>query len=187
MPSPHHRLAHRTLVFPWRWLAWLAYLVLVFGPVLALAYEAVFVPGSAGDGGWALVIPSGRRLGLMLNSLGLAAAVALVGMLLGGLVALFLIQWNRGAWVYLRWLALVLAPLPLYVHALAWSTSLPLQGWLGSVWVQVMGLAPVAVGITLVGLASVEPLLVDAARLARSDMAGLRRVVLPLAGPTLMA
>jgi len=194
--------------FRWSWeillqrLGLLVFLVIVFGPLLVLIIES----GRAlldGNTEWlALAIPTGRRLVLLLQSLGLATAVAAGGIVLGTLVGIVLWRWDTGLGSYLRWLVLVLAPIPPYIHALAWSSTIytvnsalqgvgiptiPLEGWIGSWWVQLMSLAPIAVGLALLGLKSVESVLIDAARLIRSDIRTLARVVLPLAAPAIMA
>jgi len=157
----------------------------------------------AGHSDWLqLAIPSGRRLVLLLNSLGFATAVALSGIILGTLGASIMWRWDTGWRSYLRWLVVVLAPIPPYIHALAWTSAIyainswlkglglpaiPIQGGAIAWWIQLMSLTPIAVGLALVGLKSVEPMLIDAARTMRSDIVGLFRVVLPLAGPALMA
>jgi iron(III) transport system permease protein len=157
----------------------------------------------AGHSDWLqLAIPSGRRLVLLLNSLGFATAVALSGIILGTLGASIMWRWDTGWRSYLRWLVVVLAPIPPYIHALAWTSAIyainswlkglglpaiPVQGGAIAWWIQLMSLTPIAVGLALVGLKSVEPMLIDTARTMRSDIVGLFRVVLPLAGPALMA
>jgi iron(III) transport system permease protein len=123
---------------------------------------------------------------VFVHSLGLAAAVGAAGSLLGFFAASALWTWRTKTGRTLRWLLLVAAPVPPYVHALAWSTVGPwMNGWIATWWVQTMALAPVAVMLALVGLESVDPRLIAAARLLGSDGACLRRVVLPLALPPL--
>lgn len=180
----------------------LVFAVIVFGPLLVLVAES----GQsllAGNSEWlTLAIPMGRRLVLLIRTLGLAASVAAGGIVLGILVGSILWRWHSGLGSYLRWLVLVLAPVPPYVHALAWSScintvnstlrglgwpDIPLRGWMGSWWVQLMALAPMAVGLALVGLESVEPALIDAARVMCPDIRSLARVALPLAAPAIMA
>ena len=195
---------------PFRWL-WgkilqriglLIFVLAVLGPLLVLVVQTVPLL-LGGNGGWlALALPTGRRLGLLLNSLGFAAAVAAAGVILGTLGGSILWRWDEGWRAYLRWLIIVLAPIPPYIHALAWNSlinsvnsllqgsgfpAIQLQGWIGSWWVQLMALAPIAVGLALVGLKSVEPSMIDAARMMRSDISSLAKVVLPLAAPALMA
>lgn len=182
-------------------LGWAIFLGLVFGPLLALGFELFRYLGSSSD--WLkLVIPTGRRLWLLVRSLGLAAGVSLGGMILGTLIASVLWRYRSGTGLRLRWLPLILAPIPPYIHALAWTSTiykiniwlemhgLPrilLEGWWGSWWVQLMALLPVAVGLALVGLEMVEPTLIESARILRSDLKVLTRVVLPLASPVLFA
>ena len=195
---------------PWRagWqdVGLLLFALVTLGPLLALPVQEV---GQAAGPGWewlSLALPVGRRAALLLHSVGLAAAVAAGGMALGILAAATLWQWPKGrhasAAARGRWFLLALALVPPYVHALAWSSAaaaanallerlgLPavaFQGWLPSWWVQVMALAPIAVGLALIGLESVDPAMIEAARLARSDMAAFVRVTLPLAAPAVAA
>lgn len=194
--------------FRWSWeislqrLGLLIFILIVLGPLLVLIAEVV--PALlAGHSDWLqLAIPSGRRLVLLLNSLGFATAVALSGIILGTLGASIMWRWDTGWRSYLRWLVVVLAPIPPYIHALAWTSAIyainswlkglglpaiPIQGGAIAWWIQLMSLTPIAVGLALVGLKSVEPMLIDTARTMRSDIVGLFRVVLPLAGPALMA
>lgn len=178
------------------------YFLVVLSPLLFLIAQAVPFLLDGKNEWMSLAVPAGRRLTLLVNSLGFAAAVAVGGMVLGTLAGLVLWRWDTGWRAYLRWLILVLAPVPPYIHALAWMSSIhtvnsvfqgagfpviQLQGWGGSWWVQLMALAPVAVGLSLVGLKSVEPLMIDAARVMRSDFFSVARVVLPLAAPALVA
>jgi iron(III) transport system permease protein len=138
----------------------------------------------------------------LLNSLGFAAAVAVSGMLLGILGGSILWRWDTGWRAYLRWVIIVLAPIPPYIHALAWTSAiytfnnwlqniglpaLPAQGWATAWWIQLMSLVPIAVGLALVGLKSVEADIIDSARMLRSDLSGLFRIILPLAAPALLA
>ncbi|MFC2000065.1 ABC transporter permease [Chloroflexota bacterium] len=171
----------------------LVFAAIVFGPLLALLVDSAqsLLDGNAE---WLkLAIPTGRRLTLFLRSIGLAASVAVAGMILGVLAASILWRWHSGLGSRLRWLVLVLAPIPPYVHALAWSsaigttTSPLLDGWISAWWVQLMALAPIAVGLALIGLESVDPALINAARPARSDIGTLARVALPLAWPIIAA
>jgi iron(III) transport system permease protein len=194
--------------FRWSWgillqrLGLLIFILIVLGPLLVLIAEVV--PALlAGHSDWLqLAIPSGRRLVLLLNSLGFATAVAVSGIILGTLGASIMWRWDTGWRSYLRWLVVVLAPIPPYIHALAWTSAIyainsrlqglglpaiPVQGGAIAWWIQLMSLTPIAVGLALIGLKSVEPMLIDAARTMRSDIVGLFRVVLPLAGPALMA
>lgn len=184
-----------------RCLGLLAFVFIVFGPVVIL-WGNLGQSIVAGNEDWLmLAIPSGRRLTLFARSLGLAAGVASGGVVLGVLVASVLWRWRSGPRLFLRWLLLALAPLPPYVHALAWTTcadranawlqqwglGIPFRGWFGSWWIQWMALAPIAIALALIGLESVDPDLIDAARLARPDLDSLRAIVLPLAGPAILA
>jgi iron(III) transport system permease protein len=102
----------------------------------------------------------------------------------------------------LRWLPLALLPIPPYIHALAWNAAVAATGrllqqlgwpipaidpWIASCWVQWMALLPLAVGLALVGLESVDERAVEAAALLKPDGEVWRRIILPLAAPALAA
>ena len=194
--------------FPWSWefvlqrFGFLFFILIVLGPLLVLI--AQIIPAMFdGHAEWLkLAVPTGRRLILLLNSLGFAAAVAISGMLLGILGGSILWRWDTGWRAYMRWVIIVLAPIPPYIHALAWTSAiytfnnwlqniglpaLPVQGWITAWWIQLMSLVPIAVGLALVGLKSVEADIIDSARMLRSDLSGLFRIILPLAAPALLA
>lgn len=183
-------------------LAVLLFLLVVFAPLGALIAE-LGVSLHAGHGEWLeLMLPTGRRLILLARSLGLSLAVASGAMVVGVPAAIYLWRWNTGLPARLRWLVLLLIAVPPYIHALAWSAAahgfngflqshgiaaIPFQGWSASWWVQLMALAPLAVGLSLMGLEAVEPALIDSARLMGSDYRALKRIVLPLAAPQILA
>jgi len=194
-PSPLIRsLGHRG--------ALLIGVAVVMGPFLVLLCQ--LAQAAVGDhGAWLeLAVPWGRRGPLLIRSLALAGGVAGAGTVLGVLAAAFLWRWHQGWRAYLRWLPLVLLPVPFCVHALAWWTladavnhllgviglsAIPFRGGVAAWWVQLMALLPLAVGLALVGLESLDPALIEAARLYRSDMATFGRIVLPLAGSKILA
>jgi iron(III) transport system permease protein len=123
-------------------------------------------------------------------------------MILGVTAGIFLWRWNRGFSLYIPWLVLILALIPPYIHALAWtaffnqlnpillSYDLPgimAQGELLAWWVQLMNLAPLAIGLAMIAIKTVSPALVEAGRIQRSDFRCLFRIVLPLIAPLLLA
>jgi iron(III) transport system permease protein len=189
----------------WTWITrsgLLIFVLVVLGPLFALIAQTI--PALLnGNGGWlSLAIPTGRRLGLLLNSIGLAGAVAIGGIVLGILGGIILWRWETGWRSYLRWLVLILMPIPAYIQALAWTSfandfnsilqsaglsAIPPQGWLTAWWIELMAYAPISIGLALIGLKSIEPLMIDAGRVMRSDFTTIFRIVLPLAGPTLLA
>jgi iron(III) transport system permease protein len=184
--SPDLRTLARLLIFG----------AVVLSPLLALVI-ACLTSLLQGHGDWLLLaLPTGRRMGLLLRSLGLSAGVALIDIVLGILIACASWGWAR-RWAWVRWLPLVLIALPPYIHALAWSASVQQltvlldtpqpDGLLLSLWVMAMALLPVGIGLALVSLETVARPLVDAARTRQDDLTVLRRVVLPLAGPLLAA
>jgi iron(III) transport system permease protein len=176
--------------------------LLVFGPILALVL-ATLAELTTGHRDWlALAFPRGRQLPLLWRTLVLAVSVAVSGMVAGVLVASVLTRWRTGRRSTLRWGLLVLAPVPLYVHALAWSSAvLTVNRWLAAQglpevtlrgipaawWIELMAFLPVAAGIALVALEAVPTGLIEAARPLRPDIHVFRQVVLPLAKPMLLA
>ena len=184
---------------PWRWVARGLFALLVFGPLVALGAAVAQGVAARGVSTLAVMLPSARQLVLFANSLALALAVGASATLIGVLCASALWSWRSRAGRRLRWLLLVLVPVPPYVHALAWSLvgrgldgwlalpGLPLDGWAASWWVHTMAFAPIGVAFALVGLEGVEPAMMAAARLLRPDGTSLVRVGLPLAGPSLAA
>lgn len=179
----------------------LLFAIIVYGPLFALVVEAGRYLFTESANLFYLVMPEGRRLLLLINSIILALSVAASGMILGILAGSVLWRWRTGYGAYARWFLLSLVAVPPYVHALAWSSivstisiilqgiglpGISLQGWIGSWWVQLMSLLPIAVGLTLVGFESVEMIMIEAARFLRSDMHVLLKVVLPLAAPAIL-
>ncbi len=149
----------------------------------------------------ALALPTGRRWTLLVTTVVLAGGVAVVATALGFLGALTLATGRAGRHRLLRWLPVLLAPLPPYVHALAWNDAL---GWLAGVitgggapppasgpgmvlWVETMAVLPITTALGLVGILNLPRPSVEAARLHRADPVVLGRVVLPLAAPFLAA
>ncbi len=187
-----------------RWLALGGYALGALGPVLVLLGATIQALAGIGQAQtrveWlSLALPLGRRLGLYLNSIGLALAVSAVATMLGWGTALFLWSGRRWARSHLVWLVLPLIALPPYVHALAWLslsdigaqswTLFPFafRGWPAVLWVEVAAFAPLALGCAWLGLHSIDPELVEAGRVARSDLQTLLHIILPLCAPALLA
>ncbi|MFB3904973.1 MAG: ABC transporter permease [Acidobacteriota bacterium] len=170
------------------------FVLLVFAPLCAVALEL------RGGVGWPALIPDGRRLELLLQSAALATGVGAAATAFGFLAALALWRCREGRRSRLKWLVLIMAPVPPYIHALAWATALrflstgatrggplALEGWVLAGWVDTMALLPVAVGLSLLGLEAVQPALVECGRVARSDLRTLTGIVIPLAAPGILA
>tara|TARA_Y100000294_G_scaffold177188_1_gene201765 strand:+ start:415 stop:2019 length:1605 start_codon:yes stop_codon:yes gene_type:complete len=165
----------------------------IFAPFSVLLVELVKSILSGHSDWLLLVLPLGRRFGLLANSLMLAFSVSLSGMLLGVLAALFLWRDKTGMKKYLSWFVFLFIGMPPYIHALTWSSVLnyvrifPQQGLLISWWVQLMAYLPLAVGLSLIGLDSVEHKLIDASRMMRNDFSTLKQVIWPHAKPVILA
>jgi iron(III) transport system permease protein len=178
------------------------FLLFVFSPIVVFILDILKVILSGNDHGLELAIPTGRRFGLFIRTIGLSLSVALSSIIFGILAGSFLWRLRTGPASYLRWFVFFLLIIPYYVHALAWSLTIdkinsilefyglftiPLQGWIGCWWVQLMALSPIAAGLTLLGLESIDESLIESARTLRSDVYCLKHVVLPLAAPMILA
>ncbi|MFN8421851.1 MAG: hypothetical protein U0470_00130 [Anaerolineae bacterium] len=148
------------------------------------------------------MLPTARTLPIPARSVGFAAAVSAAAMALGVLVVTAL--WRRRATRASRaiWAKkLALAGVPPYVHALAWTSTMtavsalgvtgagrriPFTGLPAAGWVSTLALLPLATALALVALEHVPRTLREAGQLERPDGAVLRRIVLPLAAPTLL-
>jgi iron(III) transport system permease protein len=140
---------------------------------------------------------SSRRAGLLVSSVGLAAAVACAGVLIGILIVSALWSASQKALMVILLALLALAAIPPYIHALTWSASitslgsilpavLP-TGWVISFWVELMALLPLAIFLSWVAFASVDHQLTDAGRVFRTDLEVFLKIQLPLAAPALGA
>lgn len=179
-----------------------AFLILVFGPILSLVADLFHALFQSSFSGVSLFLPTGRRLHLLIQSLFFASGVAGGATLLGILTGSALWRWRTPGGIYLRWFFVLLFTIPPYIHAMAWMSLteeigllaraweirvfLP-RGWFAAWWVEVMALMPLGTGMTLLGLESVSPSLLEAARLMRSETDVLLGVALPLARPLILA
>jgi iron(III) transport system permease protein len=174
----------------------LAFTAIVFGPLAALILDAAGA-GLPGTG-----FPGGRQLGLLLRTLAFGGGVAAMATLVGFAAATRLWHWRRPVAAQARWFAPFMVIVPPYVHALAWSAAfnainrqlqylglqhIPFQGWCAAWWVNSMALCPIAIGMTLLGLESVDITLVESARIMTPDGRCLRKIVAPLAAPHVLA
>jgi iron(III) transport system permease protein len=158
--------------------------------LIALTGAGAFAAQRNADWVW-LVIPTGRRLGLLARSLALCGGTAMIDLALGVMIASAFWNWGkRFTWV--RWLPLVMGVLPPYIQALAWENFFqwlpyrPSGEWLAG-GVMAMAYLPVGIGLAFLSLDTVARVPVEAARLWRSDLAVVQRVLLPLAAPLLAA
>jgi iron(III) transport system permease protein len=191
---PRTGLTPETLVIT---LATALFFFLLLCPLIGLSFDLLntFITGSADLAAPLIISP--RRTSLLIASVGLAAAVATAGIIIGVLLisALFRLPGKLHYGILL--LLLALAGIPPYIHALTWSEAmhaagavlpgLPTTGWLISFWVELMALLPLSVFLTWIAFASIDNRLVDAGRLVRSDISVLRSIILPLAAPALGA
>ncbi len=147
-----------------------AFLFLTFAPLVALVAEV-----RPAD----LAALSGGRLPLLGRTVALAAAVAVSA----GVVSLFAALHGRIAWV-----ALLMLPMPAYIHALAWyPVAGAAPGWVAAWWVELMAWLPVALLASSAAVEAIDPSLIEAARLHQPAWPLVMRVALPLAAPGALA
>jgi iron(III) transport system permease protein len=152
------------------------FLALLYGPLLAPAFDLASVPN----------LLSSARLLLLARSAALSASVALAATAVATLAALALQRRRATGWPL--WLGVALAMVPSYIHSMAWGPLLAtVRGWLASGVVEAFSLLPLAFCLALLALASVDSPLLDAARLHRPAVPVLLRILLPLAAPPLVA
>lgn len=175
-------------------------LALLFYPLIQLVVSSA-VDAATGTADVWLVFPVGRHVGLLINSIGLAGSVALTVTILGFLGGTLLLGEDSGVLGWLKWVLLLTAPVPPYIHALTWSTFvrllkemlgtsgdwIQLTGFPMSFSVNVLAYLPLGVGLALVGLSLVEKPAVEVARMVRGDFEVLTKVVTPMVIPTLVS
>jgi iron(III) transport system permease protein len=180
----------------------LAYAFLAGLPLLLLLTFTISSTLADGRDWLSVILPGGRRLALLLQTLAFALCVAAAGTAIGfiGAGALHFTQSGR-----LRRLAAVMIPsaaIPSHIHAMAWNALLlmvngllrnaglpriPDQGFFISGWVQMMALLPFSLGILLLGMRGMPAELLEAARVSADDRRTVLRILLPLSAPGLAA
>ncbi len=145
-----------------------------------------------------LLLPQGRRLALLINSVTMGGIVAILGTAIAFLIAANCWRWQQGLRAYVKWLFLLMILVPAYIHSLAWGTAFNLlncwllghnlpginfSGWAAAVLVQLMYLLPIATGIIILGFYSLNPVIIEAARVFAPDKKVWTRIILPLSYP----
>lgn len=181
---------------PWRWAGALGAVVLV---VLCVLPVAVLVPAALANPGIAAGALSPRRLGLLAASARLASGVFVLDTLIAGATVLWAASAPRRRALPVLAVALAAAFVPPVAHGAAWSgiadalrsasglAVSPLSGLLAAVLAQSTAFLPLAIAIGLAGVTAIDPHLLDAARVQRSDRDALLRVAVPLALPAILA
>lgn len=142
------------------------------------------------------IIPGARRAQVLAASIGFALAVAALASAAGIAAALYC--WRRDSSLanVARYAALLSAPIPPYLHALAWlplCAALPgrgagsISGWISAIWVQMLAVLPFCFGLAYFALQSLDQRTLEAARVYGSDRQTLLRVLLPLLRPAWLA
>lgn len=177
-------------------MALVAYFMIVLGPFSLLGFATV-QSLLRGELDWQhLLIPNGRRLLLLRNSIVLGLVVSCIAMCLGWVGAVILWSWRKKRNQSLIWMVLPLAAVPSNIYALTWmsiATSISrflgnsatrfLQGWSGALWVEIATFTPLALGFAWIGLRNIDPELIEVGRLSQSDIQTLLRIALPLSAP----
>jgi len=173
------------------------YAALALGPVTVVGLSALNQAARHTLPWLALAIPSARTARLLLNSIALAGGTALLSTLLGWVGAVAL--WGRAKqerWA-LIWLVFSLAAIPPAFHVFPWlqvSAGLqdllgnavltgPLRGWIDCLWVEISAYTPFVLGISYLGLSTLDPELIEAGRTSHYDFKILLWIALPLSAP----
>ena len=150
----------------------------------------------------AVLIPSGRRLPLFLQTVVFAGVVGLFCTIVAFFSALAVHLGNRRIVQSLAFAILPMAVLPPHIHALAWGTAirdlngvlrlmnwalLPEQGFLISAWVQSMALLPLGFGMLYLGFKTLPADMAEAAIVLGTSGKTTLRILLPLQAPNLSA
>ncbi|MFP1632826.1 ABC transporter permease [Zhengella sp. ZM62] len=174
----------------------LLWLVVGLGPILALLAATRTSEHMA-----EALIPSLRRTGLFMTSIGLAFSVAVFAATVSVLAARALRRRSGRVAAMLYWAPLAMIAVPPYVHANAWmSAGAGIDALLGrtgatapgapdavaAFWVQSMAFLPAAYGFVLLGIARMDPALVDAGRIHANDWRVFRRIELPMMAPSVI-
>ena len=166
----------------------------VVGPVAAVA------TGGLIDGQWMwpdmerFIVPGGRRLTLLFNSVLLALFSAAACVLLSWFIGSFLWQTSRRypavaayAAVFIWFLALVPSFVHSYTWMAVWGGDLRLSGMAASWWTQTMAWLPLCLSAALLGFRFINPELIAAAQFVATPLRVLVSVVTPLLAPALLA
>jgi len=185
-----------------RWVIVILFGLVVLGPLLALLIRAGQLMAAGEQQVLDLLVPNSRRITLLFRTTLYAFGVALTCFVVGGFAGAVLWQLRSPKSRVLRWLLLIMAPLPPYIHGLAWSSlwmwinsllrrmgagEISFRGFAASWWVESMAMLPITAGMALIGFLMIDRDIIDAARLQSDDGTWLRRIVFPLASPTLIA
>ncbi|WP_165784287.1 ABC transporter permease [Zhengella mangrovi] len=174
----------------------LLWLIVGLGPILALLAA---IPASEGMAD--ALMPSLRRASLFMTSIALAFSVAVFTVTVSALAARSLRRRSGRASALLYWAPLAMIAVPPYVHANAWmsagagidallgrtaATGLSAPDAVAAFWVQSMAFLPAAYGFVLLGMARMDPMLVDAGRIHADDWRVFRRIELPMMAPSVI-
>lgn len=180
-------------------LLWLAFLLVCYAPPVAVLFFGSTGTSSAAEDAptWGM-----RRVQLLLNSLALAMLVAGFAMALAAPLAVALWRAPRRLARVAQCILIGWMVVPPCVHAMAWlglwswantlltahgCAGLPLTGWCAAGILQTFTFLPLAVALAWLGFESVDPALLQAARMQRPEGAVLMNIALPLAAPALLA
>lgn len=178
------------------------FIIVVLGPIILLSWMLIFGAASRDTEFSGLFLMESRKLMLLLKSLAFALSVSIGDIILGTLIASLLWQIRKKPMVYLRWIFLILAPVPQYIHALAWYSflnrinmmlqflgigAMESQGWIISWFVQMMAYLPLAAALGLLGLELLDHGLIEASKIFYTDIKCFFRIAVPLAAPVILA
>lgn len=167
--------------------------LIVLGPILSLAFSSIveIIKGKYE----VIMLPFlvGRRLALFTNSMALSLLTAASTILISIIIASLLWQTNKKIRVICKWILLLTATIPSYVHVIAWTSVFKLiegvtfRGWFACIWVGAMALLPIGVGLALISFESIETELWEAGRIISNDTRCFVKIILPPSLPSIFA
>lgn len=168
--------------------------VAVVGPVAAIAI------GVLTDSQWTwpniagFIVPSGRRLTLLFNSVLLSLFSAAACVMLSWFIGSFLWQMSRRYPIVIVYAAVFIwfmALMPSFVHSYTWMAvsgdERYFSGMMASWWTQTMAWLPLCLSAALLGFRFINPELIAAAQLVAAPLRVLICIIAPLLAPALLA
>lgn len=164
-------------------------LVILLGPLILMFFNSIFVDGKISFVKYQEVFKETRQINLFLNSLFLGIGVSLFSLLIGLPLGVILSRTDIYLRGYLQYIYLLPLFIPPFISAIGWIELLPSSFYGLPATILVLGLSyfPFVTILTISGLVSVNKELEDAGRLIYGDFTVIRKLILPLIKPNIIA
>ncbi len=180
------------------WMSLILFIIIVFLPVFVIVSEPLYFTKGQSKSGIIEILFSFKKFGLLLNSILHIGLVTGLSILMSIVIASYLWRIHRKPYVYLRWIFLILVLIPPYFHTLSWNSffnginsvlqnlgiqQITMGGFLIDGFIQFMEVLPFGIGITLIGIETVDSELIEAGEMFKSDFSCFLKIVIPIAYP----